>query len=81
MIPTPYSRLKRLVKILASPHNELIGPFWIGEHYIDTIEITYNDDIIFHFFEADIDKETPAIIVGDKNLLELVEQLEKILLN
>ena len=80
-MPTPYNRLVRLVKVLTEPSYELIGPWWVGTQYIDTLELTYEGDIIIHSFNGDIDYEMPAFTMLDKDILELVEQLENILLN
>lgn len=73
-------RLVRLVRALASPESEIVGGWWVGEKFIDSIEVDGND-LILCLWDDKLEYQVDGDILTDEEMLELINQLEQILLN
>lgn len=75
-------RLLRLIKVLAAPDNEIVGPFILTNMIIDSLElIDGGKDFIINFWNDGIEYQYSSDTMTFTEYEELIKQLEQILSN
>lgn len=74
------SRISRLIKILGYPHFEILGDFVIDGNRVDCM-IAVDNDFELSIFNGDFETIVLSSQLDDKQLQELVEYLEYLLIN
>lgn len=74
-------RIIRLVRVLGTPDQEIIGPYIIDGDVIDTIEVIDDDVFCLNCWADDFEFQLYSDCLYEDQLDEIIEQLEHILLN
>ena len=73
-------RLISLIRVLASPGTEIVGEWWCGDNYIDSIELTTSGFNV-NMWSGSLELQLSDEDLTPDDMMELIEQLEQILLN